>query len=217
MRDRRGFTLIELLVVVSILAMLIAMLLPSLKKAQDAARAVVCLSNERQVMFCFDQYAEDYGQAFPLRRIAPPTNTWWSMFLEARYEPSAPSKVFDCPAARIRYPEDSLKYGVNRIYTLGYGYNWRCLGDPGNPIQRFFNKLKAPSSQLVIADSTEDLYDQDLVDWLSPAGAGNAVNPRHPSKTVNVGFADMHAGPLMYSQLIPAKAAGSSLRYWKEY
>ena len=55
-----GFTLIELLVVISIIALLIAILLPTLESARDAARKSVCLSNLRQVGIGLHVYATDH-------------------------------------------------------------------------------------------------------------------------------------------------------------
>ena len=54
-----GFTLIELLVVVAIIALLVAILLPSLKEAREQARVAVCQSNLHQLNVGFYTYGED--------------------------------------------------------------------------------------------------------------------------------------------------------------
>jgi prepilin-type N-terminal cleavage/methylation domain-containing protein/prepilin-type processing-associated H-X9-DG protein len=55
--ESAGFTLVELLVVVGIVAVLVAMLLPMLNKAREAAKTAVCLSNMRQVYLEVRMYA----------------------------------------------------------------------------------------------------------------------------------------------------------------
>ncbi len=52
----RAFTLIELLVVISIIALLIALLIPALGSVQESARTMNCLSNQRQVQMALTDY-----------------------------------------------------------------------------------------------------------------------------------------------------------------
>ncbi|MCP4249199.1 MAG: prepilin-type N-terminal cleavage/methylation domain-containing protein [bacterium] len=60
-----AFTLIELLVVVSIIALLISILLPSLRSARDSAKRVVCKANLHSLGVGFAIYAEAHNGQFP--------------------------------------------------------------------------------------------------------------------------------------------------------
>jgi prepilin-type N-terminal cleavage/methylation domain-containing protein len=67
MQKRRGFTLVELLVVIGIIAILIALLLPSLQRAKDQANSVKCKSNMRQVYIELIRYMnENNGWLYPV-------------------------------------------------------------------------------------------------------------------------------------------------------
>ena len=89
MRDRKresrgGFTLIELLVVIAILAVLVSILLPSLKEATKIARIAVCASNMRQIHIAASQYSVDFEEWYPLYGYVGVPNysqavsgSWW--------------------------------------------------------------------------------------------------------------------------------------------
>jgi len=64
-RVRAGFTLIELLVVVSVIALLIALLLPALGEARRVARSTACASNLRQLGLASAGYAGDFSGLLP--------------------------------------------------------------------------------------------------------------------------------------------------------
>lgn len=67
-KNKKGFTLIELLVVIAIIALLLAVLMPSLKKAKAIAQGVVCINNTKTLAFGATLFAGDNDNKIPKAR-----------------------------------------------------------------------------------------------------------------------------------------------------
>ncbi|HCD31130.1 MAG TPA: hypothetical protein DER01_01900 [Phycisphaerales bacterium] len=110
--SRVGFTLIELLVVISIIALLIAILLPALSKAKQSAARLKCLTNARSIAQAMLMASNDNKQKLP------DTGNW-----EGYYDEISTTKT-------------SRPYHLNggaRDYLLSYGLVRDSFYCPNNP------------------------------------------------------------------------------------
>jgi prepilin-type N-terminal cleavage/methylation domain-containing protein/prepilin-type processing-associated H-X9-DG protein len=64
-QQKKAFTLIELLVVIAIIAILAAILFPVFAQAREKARAITCVSNEKQLALGILMYVQDYDETLP--------------------------------------------------------------------------------------------------------------------------------------------------------
>jgi prepilin-type N-terminal cleavage/methylation domain-containing protein/prepilin-type processing-associated H-X9-DG protein len=175
----KGFTLVELLVVMSIISLLLAVLLPSLKKARQQGQAIVCMNNVKQLGLAFMLYGQEYnGYAMP--SAVQQTNLyWWGQKLPdgidhklgivwpyLRSELGGKS-VYECPsqpfgsyclqgASGSKDPKwITSTYGYNGYFLCPSQSGWPNL--PG-PWQKITN-INTPAMVLVFADT---LIDYDL-------------------------------------------------------
>jgi len=177
-RGARAFSLIELLVCISIIALLLSIALPGLRRGREVARGAACLSNQRQLMLAWTVYANDYKDlAMPLAEWGGDELGqqvfWWGTHGSATervdydrgfiapYLSAALSarSVFECPAqAWGTYRAQ----GPSREPTSTYGYNGYYLTPaktPGwnleigfRPWRRLF-EIREPSTLFVFADA----------------------------------------------------------------
>ena len=87
-RSRQGFTLVELLVVIAIIGILVALLLPAVQAAREAARRTQCTNNLKQFGLALQNFHGTY-QALPAARWLDKHATWFALvtpFMEASEE-----------------------------------------------------------------------------------------------------------------------------------
>ena len=79
-----AFTLIELLVVISIIAMLVAILLPMMAQARETAKRITCASTSRQTFLTFQMYMDDNNRVLPSPRAGARIRypEWWGISRE---------------------------------------------------------------------------------------------------------------------------------------
>ncbi|WP_169973860.1 DUF1559 domain-containing protein [Tautonia rosea] len=166
--DSGGFTLIELLVVIAIIGVLIALLLPAVQSAREAARRAQCTNNLKQLALAAHNYHDQVGK-FPtgmyLHPVFGPTtglawnNSSWLVLLLPQMEQQS---IFNA----VNF---SIMWGENR----GGGWRWNpiYMGQQNSTVRvTVINSLICPSDDSENIDTTNA---DDI--WNDPAAGTSYV------------------------------------------
>ncbi len=179
-----GFTLIELLVVISIIALLLAILLPSLHRARENARCTVCGSNLRQIGSALSLYADVSKDWLPTAEShddQPGPENWWQnpafiKPLALSPDPQGRSLV-SCPSDRR--PDRCLDDQPKGCW-VSYAANTSCFGmrRARSKQGRRRTQVQHPDRALAFCDAAANLNDHPLaVGW--PGCVNKNVAYRH--------------------------------------
>lgn len=153
----RSFTLIELLVVVAIIAILASLLMPSLGKARDASKKILCANNIKQVSCFNDMYIGDYNGYLPQSYSVPDNLFWWEYLYNAGYWNISRAASLDCPllphTSDYRpyggtWPEDWSTGKILSFPRYAVNVNFSVSHTTHNNI----NKIKSPSTIIGFSD-----------------------------------------------------------------
>jgi prepilin-type N-terminal cleavage/methylation domain-containing protein/prepilin-type processing-associated H-X9-DG protein len=178
---RRGFTLIELLVVIAIIGVLIALLLPAVQQAREAARRIQCTNNLKQLGLALANY-ESSNSCFPpsgestFFGVSPPI----TQFVDGGWS---------CLARLLPYMEGGASYNALN-FSVDYNH---ITGMNFTGASTVFNVFLCPSSVR------------------SPSAGRDAVDPNDPISTAfGLGYGVADYGATCYTDIDPTGAAVGS-------
>lgn len=186
LRNEFAFSLIELLVVIAIIAILAALLLPTLARGKASAQRIQCASNLHQLGLATQMYWNDNGGVC---FYAIPANTnqgqlWWFGWLQSP-QPGAGEgqRAFDlssgvlfpylrgsrarlCPSLNVASPQFKLK-ATNVVFSYGYNKNLSPVTLKQPPIK--VSAVSRPAETVLLADAAQ------VNDFQAPASPENPM------------------------------------------
>ena len=182
---RNGFTLIELLVVIAIIAILAAILFPVFAQAREKARAISCLSNEKQLGTALLMYVQDYDEQFPvgskLSYPNGPTNlnpVMYGVGWAGQINPYTKNTGI------LKCPDDSTssvnaQNGVQALYPISYVFNINIAMNPADA------SLVAPATTVALVEAKGVVADATAADEI---GSSTVLPPQFSASGDGLNF-----------------------------
>jgi prepilin-type N-terminal cleavage/methylation domain-containing protein/prepilin-type processing-associated H-X9-DG protein len=176
----RGFTLVELLVVISIIALLLAVLIPALSSARQQATTVTCATRLKDIGVVFGLYMADNNGNLPTNRYVNVNDGYdrWCALIAKYYNRNRNelkdknktpyAEICRCPAQNQKFSIENSAYGI-------YGFNpW--LSFANTTYQYRYNQIKIRSEIALLCCLNGDSYNG----LGGGGGLGMGLNGPHP-------------------------------------
>lgn len=233
---RSAFTLIELLVVIAVIALLVAILLPSLRTARAQAKATVCLSNMRQIGVAAAMYADENADHYPLSAHGAHNGAW----LDSLQRYAAEGLLYRCPAdgsSDWHNPLDAPAVQLENDRRSSFGINIyfapELAAPPGAPDPRprygyvRRGRVGRPSETIHFGEAAETMGFEPFSDhihadqWLphpltgvpTEEPAESLALDRHVGRA-NYAFADGHAEGVRFEGTFVVESGVTLLNRW---
>ncbi|MDR1283037.1 MAG: DUF1559 domain-containing protein, partial [Opitutaceae bacterium] len=191
-----------------IIGILAAIIIPTVSKVREAAKAAHCKSNLRQIGTAAAMYANDNKDLIvPVMKLGIEgdrrlTSYWtgqlspymsykgnigdWVLFPSYEIMP-----VYICPASQVQ--STNVDAGTVQSRLFGYGYNYNYLSYEARKV--YYNQVSSPAKVVFITDEEDAKYAGR--DWkpyvrYPDGGTDYIVSHRHPSATANILWLDGH-------------------------
>lgn len=215
--NQKGFTLVELLVVIAIIGVLVALLLPAIQAAREAARRTQCVNNLKQLSLAHLNYESTFKGFIPMAKF------WFTPDYDAAYAPNDPPGgwyddhgwylplmpyIEQASLKNLVNPDRSFSDAANYAARTTYVAIHACPSDiglqenefPPNPNASLWARLR--SSYVVNAGNTvygqHDMWAQGNANYTPFGGA-----PFGPAKVTPLAkITDGTANTLMMSEII---------------
>ena len=166
-----AFTLVELLVVISIIALLLGIMAPTLGKAKRKAQQVVCMSNLKQIYLAFELYTHDHDNTYPCAKDGAMPWPWMGRGWRPLIEPYLATVVDTNSPSILLCPVD--KKSVEKYESTSYAYSMSFYHSPSqiNSMNTIAHTYSAPLAVPAIGQKTTEVSTPSekiiIGEWLS--------------------------------------------------